>query len=170
MKRFLASLVVVGVLLAAAGECMSPEEASLVRLEEDLGDAKSVAVAVHPKQAAKAAVKHKAAAPVSKVSAPKLVKTKKKKGKVVSQKAVAKAAKKVSKKAHDALDKAKQRDLEIVEKMLKHPVINPRSERAYKRAAEKVDKSKKAIESKLAKVEQMSIVANKLAGTAMERA
>merc|ERR1719409_2725271 len=108
-----------------------------------------------------------------------------------SQPKVAKAAKKVSKKATAVLHKNKQRDLRLVERLLKNPIIDPRTEKAYKRAAESVDKSKKAIESKLAKVEQMSIVANKvneaqakqaarlanaagsdqqLAGTAMERA
>merc|ERR1711959_239671 len=173
----------------------SPDSTSedVIHLAEDLGEAtrKTVAVPVKPLKAKKPA-KVKATAKAKKARGGK-AKPKSSSGgtKKVSQPKVAKAAKKVSKKATAVLHKNKQRDLRLVERLLKNPIIDPRTEKAYKRAAESVEKSKKKIKAKLANVEEMAIVADKvneaqakkaaalanaasgdeqLAGTAMERA
>merc|ERR1711959_471276 len=152
----------------------SPDSTSedVIHLAEDLGEAtrKTVAVPVKPLKAKKPA-KVKATAKARKARGGK-AKPKTSSGgtKKVSQTHVAKAAKKVSKKATAVLHKNKQRDLRLVERLLKNPIIDPRTEKAYKRAAESVEKSKKKIKAKLANVEEMAIVADKLAGTAMERA
>merc|ERR1712230_197907 len=130
----------------------------------------TVAVPVKPLKKRATPAKAKATAKVKTVSGkapPKKAASPKKK---VSQTHVAKAAKKVSKKATAVLHKNKQRDLRLVERLLKNPIIDPRTEKAYKRAAESVEKSKKKIKAKLANVEEMTIVADKLAGGAMERA
>merc|ERR1711959_722324 len=173
----------------------SPDSTSedVIHLAEDLGEAtrKTVAVPVKPLKAKKPA-KVKATAKAKKARGGK-AKPKTSSGgtKKVSQTHVAKAAKKVSEKATAVLHKNKQRDLRLVERLLKNPIIDPRTEKAYKRAAESVEKSKKKIKAKLANVEEMAIVADKvneaqakkaaalanaasgdeqLAGTAMERA
>merc|ERR1711959_871026 len=173
----------------------SPDSTSedVIHLAEDLGEAtrKTVAVPVKPLKAKKPA-KVKATAKAKKARGGK-AKPKTSSGgtKKVSQTHVAKAAKKVSKKATAVLHKNKQRDLRLVERLLKNPIIDPRTEKAYKKAAESVAKSRKKIKAKLADVEEMAIVADKvneaqakkaaalanaasgdeqLAGTAMERA
>merc|ERR1711970_407462 len=144
----------------------SPDSTSedVIHLAEDLGEAtrKTVAVPVKPLKAKKPA-KVKATAKAKKARGGK-AKPKTSSGgkKNVSQPKVAKAAKKVSKKATAVLHKNKQRDLRLVERLLKNPIIDPRTEKAYKRAAESVEKSKKKIKAKLANVEEMAIVADKV--------
>merc|ERR1711959_763978 len=89
-----------------------------------------------------------------------------KKAKVVKLVKVLKA-KKVTK---AALHAKKRQYLSAVARLLKNPIVSGSQEKEFKKARKKVNAEKNNILRVLARVEEMSILSDKLAGGAMERA
>merc|ERR1711988_1398871 len=134
-----AAILVVGM---PSAHGMSESSESVADLAEDLGNGVFLQTAVAPKPKV---AKAKATTNSAKKSAGASTKAKAK------SKAKAKAAQRKEKKS-----------MKAVEKLLKNPIVDPQTEKAYKAAAISVAKSKKKIMSKLQGVEAILILTKRV--------